>query len=514
MVQVREPGPALRDRILAVLTIDPDAPAIELEGRWHPWRELSQVIDALDAVLSTAGLGRDTPVGMLLRSTPAMVGAMLGVVVSDRCIVTLNPHQGDAKVARDLADVRPPILVAASEDWARLSIRAAAAELACLGIDLTGDAHAPLRVVEGLEHVGAGPHRPACPGIAVEMLTSGTTGPPKRIQLETAAFERTITAAGSHYRKTSETSQGPRLASGVAIVNAPFVHMSGLFRTLLNVCEGRKVALLPRFAVEPWVDLVRRHRPRAASLVPTAVRMVLDANVDPSDLESIQVVTSGTAKLDPAVQLEFERRYGIAVLPSYGATEFAGGVAGWTLALHREWGNRKRGSVGRPQPGREVRIVEPDTGSVLAPDQVGLIEVRSGRDASWHRTTDLGRLDADGFLWIVGRSDDAILRGGFKIMPGDVTRALLAHPAVRDACVVGVPDPRLGSVPVAAVELNEGAHVDAYELGAFAREHLTGYQVPAEIRIVDALPRTPSLKVSLAAVRALFAPNDRATRPS
>jgi acyl-coenzyme A synthetase/AMP-(fatty) acid ligase len=240
------------------------------------------------------------------------------------------------------------------------------------------------------------------------------------------------------------------------------------------------------------------------SLVPSALRMVLDADVAPEDLAGIQVVTSGSAKLDADVQLAFERRYGIPVLPSYGATEFAGGVAGWTLPLHREWGETKRGSVGRPQPGREVRVVHPDAGDPLPVDEVGLIEIRSGGKGPWHRTTDLGRIDADGFVWIVGRSDDAILRGGFKITPADVVRVLVSHPGVRDACVVGLPDPRLGQVPVAAVELRDGAATDGEALREFAREHLTSYQVPAEVLVVPALPRTPSLKVSQPEVRALF----------
>jgi len=495
---------SMSERIQAVLSIDPDAPAVEFEGAWHPWRELSGVIDALDAAWSQAELGPHTAVGMLLRNTPPMIAAMLAAVATDRCIVTLNPHQGDAKVAKDLIEVRVPVLVAATEDWERPALRAAASEIGCLGLALTGNPATPVRVVEGLEKVGAGTHRPPLPGVAVEMLTSGTTGPPKRIELATAAFERTVTAAGRHYRKGADEEQRPRLGKGVAIVNSPFVHMSGLFRTLLNVCEGRKIALLPRFAVEPWVELVRRHRPRAVSLVPTAVRMVLDADVAPDDLSSIQVVTSGSAKLDADVQLAFERRYGIPVLPSYGATEFAGGVAGWTLPLHREWGEAKRGSVGRPQPGRELRVVDPATGEPLPVDDVGLLEIRSGAEGVWHRTTDLGRLDADGFVWVVGRSDDAILRGGFKIMPADVVRALVSHPDVIDACVVGLSDARLGQVPVAAVELRDGATLDADALRDFAREHLSSYQVPVEIRIVAALPRTPSLKVSQPEVRALF----------
>jgi acyl-coenzyme A synthetase/AMP-(fatty) acid ligase len=265
--------------------------------------------------------------------------------------------------------------------------------------------------------------------------------------------------------------------------------------------------LLERFRVEPWLELVRRHRPKVANLVPTALRMVLSADIDPADLSSIQVVTCGTAPLEPETAAAFEEKYGIPVLVLYGATEFSGGVAGWTIADHRRWGAEKRGSVGRAHPGCELRIVDPDTGAALPDGTTGLLEVRAaqlGHD-DWVRTTDLAMLDADGFLWIKGRSDDAIIRGGFKIIPSDVQHVLEAHPAVREAAVVGVPDARLGAVPVAAVELEPGATAGEAELLEHCRRNLTGYQVPVALRIVDALPRTPSLKVSCPAVRELFA---------
>lgn len=110
------------------------------------------------------------------------------------------------------------------------------------------------------------------------------------------------------------------------------------------------------------------------------------------------------------------------------------------------------------------------------------------------RTTDLGRLDHDGFLWITGRADGAINRGGFKVLPETVESVLLRHPAVRAAGVVGVPDPRLGQVPVAGVEV--GTPVTEEELREWLRERLLTYQVPARVVIVDSLPRTPSMKVS------------------
>jgi acyl-CoA synthetase (AMP-forming)/AMP-acid ligase II len=500
----------LAERIREVLELDPDADAIQYQGVWHSWRELRAVADAVDGLLEACGCGADARVGMLLRNHPAMVGAMLGVVSGRRCIVTVNPHQGDAKLADDVATLRLPVVVGLDAELHRPGLAERVAATGMTAIAVHGGLEDPAGFVPGLDcvqHLGDDARRP---GIAVEMLTSGTTGPPKRIPLAYEAFERTIGAAGQHYRQRAadpEPSTRPRLRSGVAIISAPFVHMSGIFRTLLNVCEGRRVVLLDRFDVDEWVHAVREHRPRAVSLVPTALRMVLEADVEPDDLSSIEVVTSGSAPLDPGVQRAFEARFDLAVLPSYGATEFAGGVAGWTLPLHREWGERKLGSVGRPQPGRALRVVDPETGAPVSTDAVGLLEVGSTADPeAWTRTTDLARLDEEGFLWIAGRADDAILRGGFKVFPGDVAAVLKQHPAVRDCGVTGIPDERLGAVPVAAVELAEGATADAAELMAHARAHLTAYQVPREILVVPALPRTASMKVSAPGVAALFEP--------
>jgi acyl-coenzyme A synthetase/AMP-(fatty) acid ligase len=261
---------------------------------------------------------------------------------------------------------------------------------------------------------------------------------------------------------------------------------------------------MDRFRTDEFLELVVRHRPKAVSLVPTALRMVYDAAPDPAVFDSVKVVTSGSAKLPVELQVAFEERFGVAVLPSYGATEFSGGVAGWTYGLHREWAEAKRGSVGRPQPGRELRVVDPTDGRERPAGSQGVLEVRSdGTD--WVRTTDLARIDSDGFVYIDGRTDDVIIRGGFKIAPDDVAKALRTHPSVVDAGVAGLPDERLGEVPVAAVELTSGAHATEDELLSHLRNRLASYQLPARLRIVDELPRTPSMKVSQDGVRALFA---------
>jgi acyl-CoA synthetase (AMP-forming)/AMP-acid ligase II len=223
-------------------------------------------------------------------------------------------------------------------------------------------------------------------------------------------------------------------------------------------------------------------------------------------LASIRAVTSGTAPLSADDADAFTDKFGIPVLTSYAATEFGGGVAGWTLSDHQQYWRTKRGSVGRATLGARLRVVD-DDGTALGTDQAGLLEVKPGQlppSTDWMRTTDMARIDADGFLWILGRADQAIIRGGFKVMPDDVRAALEKHPAVAGAAVVGLRDERLGETPVAMVELRERESADAGELAEFLATRLAPYEIPTEIVIVDRIPRTPSGKPDLSAVAQSF----------
>ncbi len=488
---------ALPRRIAAILQLDPEAPALEFEGRWYPWSAVAKTADDVADALERAGLPDGTPVGVLLRNRPVAVGLLLGVLRANCCVVAVNSHLGLERVRADLAALDVPLLAGETSDVDTILEPGAARRTTVLAVrDLGGDAHLEL----GAEPRATPPTRP---GVAVRMLTSGTTGPPKRIDLGYDMFERVMQGA-KHYESNQDSAV--KLRGGVVIVNAPLVHLGGLFRVLQAVLDGRRVALLERFTVESWADAVRRHQPKTVSLVPTALRMVLDADLDPSDLASVRSVMSGTAPLDPDVADAFTEKYGVPVLTSYAATEFGGGVAGWNLADLGEFGAAKRGSVGRAHAGCELRVVDQTTGSALEPDHVGLLEVRASQLGSddWIRTTDLARLDGEGFLWIVGRADQTILRGGMKVQPEVVRVALERDPAVRAAAVIGLDDDRLGQVPVAAVELRDGAVATPAELLEHARSHLARYELPVEIVVVDALPRTPSAKVELAGVRALF----------
>lgn len=496
--------PTLAGRIRAVVQLDPNAPALEYEGHWSSWGALAEGMARVAPLVT--GPGRQ--IGIVLRNRPSLVGALLGVLASGGCVVTINPERGLERTRSDVADLDVDVIVGLESDLREIVDARVGTRTRIESGALGGE---PLACVERT----IDPPPRLLEATAVRMLTSGTTGTPKRIALDYALFDRVLRGA-KHYERNK--ADDLRLRSGVAIINAPLVHVSGIFRTLQCVLDGRSFCLLDRFRVETWRDAVRRHQPRTASLVPTALRMVLAADLDPKDLASLQSVVCGTAPLDPEDADAFERRYGIPVLVSYGATEFGGGVAGWNLGDHARFGKAKRGSVGRAHPGCALRIVSESDGSPVAPGVAGLLEVKAeqlgGED--WTRTTDLARIDADGFLWILGRADHAIIRGGFKVLPETVQTALERHPDVKGAVVVGRPDARLGAVPVAAVELRTGSTCAPQGLVAFLGGELAPYEIPVEIRILPVLPRTSSGKGDLRAIAELFdaASTSPSTRPT
>lgn len=477
----------LSQRIADVLELRPSAPAIEYDGRWLSW---GRIADAARHMASVTAEHRDNPaIGMLLRNRPGQVAAFLGVLLGGGTVVTINPSRGDERTRADIAALRLSLVVGEPEDLATLVTPGTPT------MPISGCLAGPG------ESVGQHDAASAATQIAVRMLTSGTTGPPKRIDLGYDMLARSVMGPNP-----DQTPAPQELRRGVAIMNSPLVHIGGVFRVLQCVTEARSFVLLERFELNAWAQAVRTHRPRAVSLVPAALRTVLDSALTRADLDSIRAVTCGTAPLSADDADAFTEKYGIPVLTSYAATEFGGGVAGWTLADYQQHWATKRGSVGRANPGAQLRVVD-DAGTPLGADQVGLLEVKPGqlgRSVPWMRTTDLARIDADGFLWIVGRADQAIIRGGFKVMPDDVRVALEGHPAVAGAAVIGRPDARLGETPVAMVQLRDSRGTDPDALVQYLRTRLARYEIPTEIAIVGEIPRTPSGKADLSEIRRFF----------
>jgi long-chain acyl-CoA synthetase len=496
---------SLSSRLREVAVIDPGAPAIQFEGSWRSWEYLSLGIFAIDAVLGDHGVGEDQAVGVIMRNRPEIVRSIVAALATRRCVVTLSSVIPRAALADEIQSLALPAVIMSEMDWKDEQILSAVARAGSLGLAIADDATVVTSgVLEPTKPLSTGADMA---GVAVQMLTSGTTGAPKRVDLRYRSLEHEIESTASYSR--SDHISEARLRSGTSILWAPLLHIGGMRSLITTLVAGRRLALMERFDVEQWRALVVEHRPRVLSLAPTALRMVLDADLPKETFEGVQAVIAGTAPLPPELADEFLERYGIPILVVYGATEFAGGVAGWTLPDWEKFGSTKRGSVGRANAGVDIRIVDPESGDSCPSGEGGLVQVRGPQlgTTEWVRTTDLGRMDEDGFLWIMGRADDVIIRGGFKVSITVVRDAILRHPGVADASVVGIPDPRLGSVPVAAVELVPGldAPPSPEELRDYLRGLLAPYQVPVEVRIVDTLPRTPSLKVSQPEVARIFA---------
>jgi long-chain acyl-CoA synthetase len=458
--------------------------------------------------LKRLGRGAGTPIGLVLRNTPESCAAMLGVVGLDACAVTLNAILPDDKLADDIIATRPPLIVAAKSDWARPALFEAARRIGAAGLCVSFEPGPTVESVPGLEEVTGTDLAPDQADIAILMLTSGTTGKPKRAPLRAATLDgQLVEAAGGQRPEASQERQSS--ASNTVPMHASIVHIAGAWSLLNAALAGRSIALYDKFSVESWAAAMIEFRPKSAGGPPTALRMILDADLPKDTFSSLVSLGAGTAAVDPAIVDEFMNRYDLPVLTNYGATEFAGGVASWSLRAFRQYWPAKRGAAGRLHRSVEARVVEAESGGVLALGEEGILELKGfqvGDGQSWVRTTDRAILDADHFLWIRGRADNAINRGGFKVHPDEVVAVLETHDAVREAAVVGLADHRLGQIPVAALVLKTGVAAPSDgELADWVRGRLAPYCVPVEFKIVEELPRTPSMKVSAPSVCELFA---------
>jgi acyl-coenzyme A synthetase/AMP-(fatty) acid ligase len=284
-------------------------------------------------------------------------------------------------------------------------------------------------------------------------------------------------------------------------------NVSGLYSAVPAIVAGLRIVLQDRFTLDGWLDYVKRYPMPDIYLPPVGIQMLLDADIPREALGFARSCRSGMTKLPVEVQRAFEDKYGIPVVMSYGATEFGGVVIQMEYEDALEWGQRKLGSTGRAYGEAKVRVVDAVSGKVLRPGQEGLLEVLvPSIGPEWARTSDLAMIDEDEFVFILGRVDSAIMRGGFKILPEAIETALIQHPDIEAAAVIGVSDRRLGQVPAALVEMKPGkSPLSDAELEAHVRRHVPSTHVPAYWRYTETMPRTASLKVSLGDVRALFA---------
>lgn len=422
------------------------------------------------------------------RNQPWAVAALLALLAGRRHIVMVYAFQSPSKIASDLRQFAPAAFVCGEADLAP-EIAEAAGECGAAVVALSGTS------AKLIERPSQNDRTARDEAAVIEIHTSGTTGRPKRFTLSYGTIER------YHLGNARGDGEG----APPSLLFFPMGNISGIYSTLPAILLGARAVLLERFTLEAWLDYVRRYRPDRSGIPPSYLGLLLDMDVPREDLASLKLLGLGAAPVDPTAQRAFEDRYGIPIQQSYGATEFAGPVTIMSPDLIAQWGRAKLGSVGRPLPGAKVRVVDPCTSEALPPDQAGILEVVSPRiGTEWIRTSDIGRIDADGFLFLEGRADFAIMRGGFKVLPDEIERVLLEHPAVLEAAVSGVRHARLGEVPAAAVRLKPGADDPGIAgLEAHLRERLPAPQIPAKWIFPDALPRNASHKIDRIALRAL-----------
>ncbi|WP_297847243.1 long-chain fatty acid--CoA ligase [Mycobacterium sp.] len=346
--------------------------------------------------------------------------------------------------------------------------------------------------------------------VAIVLFTSGTTSQPKAVELSHNNLTSYVTGT-VEFGAASDTD--------AALICVPPYHIAGVSAALSNLYAGRKMVYLPNFDAQEWVRLINAEHVTTATVVPTMLDRIITVleNGDGTAIElpSLRNLAYGGSKVGlPLVRRALELLPNVGFVNAYGLTETSSTIAVLTPADHRAAQAaeapdlaRRLGSVGQAVAGIELQIRD-EAGNVLPPGETGELFVRgeqvSGRytgigsvldENGWFPTKDIAMLDDEGYLFIGGRSDDTIIRGGENIAPAELEEVLVEHPHVRDVAVVGVEDPQWGQAIVAVVVPAADVDPDPEELREFVRKSLRGSRTPDEVVFRDELPTTATGKV-------------------
>jgi len=349
--------------------------------------------------------------------------------------------------------------------------------------------------------------------ITILMYTAGTTGRPKAVPLRHSAFVS--------YVLENVQPADPEIEER-NLLTVPLYHVAGIQAVLAAVYGGRTLVLMRQFDTDEWLKIVEKERVTRAMLVPTMLKWIIDhPDFEKYDLTSLEVITYGAAPMPyEVIKKAIEKMPWVKFINAYGQTETASTITALGPEDHVIEGTdeeiekklkRLTRSIGKPLPDVEIRIAD-ENGNPLGPVQVGEIWVRGPRvmngywgdeekgkavlnEDGWLRTGDKGWMDEDGYIYLEGRADDIIIRGGENISPEEVEDVLYSHPKIEDAAVIGVPDPEWGQEPRAIVVLKKGKEATPEEIMEYCRSRLAGFKRPRSVIFVDSLPRNPMGKV-------------------
>jgi fatty-acyl-CoA synthase len=449
------------------------------------YKELAGRADAVGRHLSSVGAQRLVAVDVNSEAVPI---GLFGAARAAIPYVPVNYRLADAQLFAILERAAPGLAVVEASVPARLEGEIAGLEMISRHAFLGADGPA-VPLAEG------DPDDPA-----VLLFTSGTTGEPKAAVLR----HRHLT---SYVLETVEFMGAD--PDDATLVSVPPYHIAGIAAVLSSVWSGRRLVYLPHFSAETWVDLAAAQAVTHAMVVPTMLGRVLEVLAERDEqLPALRHLSYGGGRMPMAlVERALEQLPHVGLVNAYGLTETSSTIAVLGPEDHRaaigssEPAVRLRlGSVGRPLQNLEVEIRDPH-GAPLGPGTHGEIWVKGaqvsgeylGRKSAvsadgWLATNDGGWLDEEGYLFVEGRLDDVIVRGGENLSPGEIEEVLLLHPDVADAAVIGVPDDQWGEAVAAVIVLRDGAQADPAALRAFVAERLRSTRAPGRIAFRSELP--------------------------
>ncbi|MFE5704195.1 long-chain fatty acid--CoA ligase [Rhodococcus koreensis] len=474
----------------------PDKIALRCGDQEFTFTEFDAAAARVATFLDREEIAAGDRVGLMLPNTPAFALAFYGILRSGAIAVPMNPLLKSREIEFYLSNTGATALFATPAFAAEATAAAAAAGAKCW---LVHDADLVRLTADLPEQVS--PVDRADTDTAVVLHTSGTTGKPKGAELTHGGLDRNQDVAA---RTLIEL--GP---DDVVMGCLPLFHVFGLTCGLnTSVSAGATLTLIPRFDPHTALDVIERDAVTVFEGVPTMYSALLgEARGFPSSATaSLRVCVSGGASLPVQVLTDFEKMFGATILEGYGLSETSP-VASFNH-LHRE---RKPGSIGTPVEGVEMRIVDL-VGHEVPQGELGEIQIRGHNvmkgywnlpDATasalsvdgWFSTGDVGKVDEDGYFYIVDRKKDLIIRGGFNVYPREVEEVLYEHPVVVEAAVIGLPHDSLGEEIGAAVVLEDGARVDPTELRDFVKQRVAAYKYPRRVWIVDSLPKGATGKI-------------------
>ena len=480
----------------------PDEPALltppGASRRVITWSRLLGAIADVRDRLRAAGLQPGDRIALIAPTCPEFMTEFFGAQAAGLVVVAINPLSTTREIDYLLEDSGARMVIAhpARSDAGAASAQAAGVPLHL--IEELAEDGPQVRPVDGEVTFDATPRDGA--DLAVLLYTSGTTGRPKGAMLTVSNLLSTVQIV----REMIDVQDGDRWATGL-----PLFHVFGLVTvTLSALTAGVPVTLFPRWDPRAFLDALREDRISIISGVPTMWMSVLAEASDGSGAEApaLRAVSSGGAAISGQVLRTFEERFGAPVVEGYGLTETSA-VGTFNPIV----GVRKQGSAGCATPRMEVRIIDLDGREVPAgvdgeiclrgpaimagywnrPEATAEVLDAEG----WFRTGDIGRLDEDGYLFIIDRMKDLILHGGYNVYPREVEEVLYEIPGVREAAVIGTPDEKYGQQVTAVIARTPGSDLDAAEVERVTREKLAAYKIPRIVEFVDELPKGPSGKI-------------------